>query len=43
MTKALTRIAAQPLPRAEDLLRGALVIGCALALIFAGQPFPSVL
>ena len=40
MAKALTLIAARPLPQAEELLRGALVIGCALALILAGSPLP---
>jgi hypothetical protein len=43
MAKALALIAARPLPQAEELLRSAVVIGCALALILAGSPFPSVL
>jgi hypothetical protein len=40
MARALILIAARPLPQAEELLRGALVIGCALALIMAGPPLP---
>ncbi len=43
MAKALTLIAMRPLPQLEDLLRPALVIGCALALILAGPALPSVL
>ena len=43
MAKALSLIAARPLPDVADLLRAGAVIGCALALILAGAPFPSVL
>jgi hypothetical protein len=43
MAKALTLIAAHPLPDLADLLRAGTVIGCALALILAGPAFPSVL
>ena len=43
MAKALSRFAAHPLPDFADLLRSGTVIGCALALILAGAPFPSVL
>lgn len=43
MTKALAVIAARPLPDFADLLRAGTVIGCALALILAGPPFPSIL
>ena len=43
MAKTLALIAARPLPDLADLLRSSLVIGCALALILAGPPFPSVL
>lgn len=41
MAKTLALIAARP--QFEDILRGLLVIGCALVLILAGQAFPSVL
>ncbi|WP_309622080.1 hypothetical protein [Novosphingobium sp.] len=43
MAKALAFVTARPLPQLEELLRPVLVIGCALALILAGSPFPSVL
>ena len=41
MAKALTLAAAHPLFDPVELLRGVLVIGCALSLILAGQALPS--
>lgn len=41
MAKALTHIIAHPLFDSIELLRGVIVIGCALSLIFAGQALPS--
>ena len=43
MAKALTLVAAYPLFDPLELLRGLLVIGCALSLILAGQALPSIL
>ena len=43
MAQALASVFVRPLPDAVELLRGAVVIGCALALIFAGQALPSAL
>jgi len=41
MAKVFPLIAARPLVDPVELLRGAVVIGCALALIFAGPFWPS--
>ena len=41
MAQAFAFVIVRPLPDAAELLRGAAVIGCALALIFAGQALPS--
>ncbi|MEQ1497457.1 MAG: hypothetical protein ABL914_02265 [Novosphingobium sp.] len=43
MAKTIALIAQRPFAQFETLLRPVLVIGCALALILAGQPLPSVL
>ena len=40
MARTLTLAVARPLPDPVELLRGVIVIGCALALIAAGQPLP---
>ncbi|MFM5917629.1 MAG: hypothetical protein ACKOOL_08865 [Novosphingobium sp.] len=42
MAQALALRLARPFPDAVDSLRGALVIGCALALILAGPFLPSL-
>ena len=41
MAKALALAVAHPLWDPLELLRGALVIGCALSLILAGSALPS--
>ena len=43
MAKAFAFVNSRPFPKLEELLRPVLVIGCALALILAGSPLPSVL
>ena len=43
MAQALALRFVRPLPDPAELLRSGLVIGCALALILAGQAWPSVL
>jgi hypothetical protein len=41
MAQALASVLIRPLPDAAELLRGVVVIGCALALILAGPALPS--
>ena len=41
MAKAIAYLAARPLIDPAELVRGALVIGCALALILVGPLAPS--
>ena len=41
MAQTLSAVFVRPLPDAAELLRSAVVIGCALALILAGPAFPS--
>ena len=43
MVQALALRLVRPLPQPAEVLRGAMVIGCALALILAGPALPSVL
>ena len=40
MAQALTAVFARPLPDAAELLRRAVVVSCALALILAGPTVP---
>ena len=42
MAQAIAHAFVRPLPDAADVLRGAVVIGCALALILAGPFLPSL-
>ncbi len=42
MAYAIARTLVRPLPDAADVLRGTVVIGCALALILAGPFLPSL-
>ena len=41
MAHALASVLVRPLPDAAEVLRGIVVIGCALALILAGPALPS--
>ena len=43
MAKAVALATAHPLFDPLELLRGVIVIGCAVSLIFAGQALPSSL
>lgn len=43
MAQAIALRLSRPLPDPVEVLRSGLVIGCALALILAGQAWPSVL
>jgi hypothetical protein len=42
MAQAIAHTLVRPLPQAADVLRGMVVIGCALALILAGPFLPSL-
>ena len=42
MAQTIAHALARPLPNPADVLRGGLVIGCALALILAGPFLPSL-
>ncbi len=43
MAQALALRFVRPLPNPVEVLRGSIVIGCALALILAGPAIPSIL